>query len=94
MFLEKAYAKYYGSYAAIEGGNSYIALGDLTGAPSYFHSTNKENAFDLINEGNENCFIMVAGTKATPNMKENYGLVPGHAYSLIGAAKVTDHYGN
>jgi len=26
-------------------------------------------------------------------MKENFGLLPGHAYSLIGAAIVTDNDG-
>jgi hypothetical protein len=33
---------------------------------------------------------MAAGTIANSNLKEIYGLVGGHAYSLIGAAKVTD----
>lgn len=33
MLLEKAYAKVYGSYKNIEGGNPAIAMRDLTGAP-------------------------------------------------------------
>lgn len=33
MLLEKAYAKVYGSYLNIEGGNPAIAMRDLTGAP-------------------------------------------------------------
>lgn len=67
---------------------------DLTGAPSFYHNSNVEDAFDLINEGNENCYIMVAGTKSDSTMKENYGLIPGHAYSLIGASTVTDKDGS
>lgn len=31
--LEKAYAKIYGSYEIIEGGNPAFAMRDLTGAP-------------------------------------------------------------
>jgi calpain-15 len=33
MIMEKAYAKMYGTYERIEGGNPAMALRDLTGAP-------------------------------------------------------------
>jgi len=41
MILEKAYAKVFGSYQAIESGLSGIALNALTGAP--FEYLNKDS---------------------------------------------------
>jgi calpain-15 len=34
MLIEKAYAKMYGNYEVIEGGNPAHAMFDLTGAPT------------------------------------------------------------
>ena len=41
MILEKAYAKVYGNYEHIVGGQPYEAIKDLTGAPgqSFSHKT-------------------------------------------------------
>ncbi len=40
IILEKAYAKFYGSYSNIISGNPCDALRDLTGAPSFKYFLN------------------------------------------------------
>ena len=53
MVLEKAYAKFYGSYADIKSGHSINALRDLTGAPSFDYLKSKEDVWwEKMNEGN------------------------------------------
>lgn len=42
MFLEKAYAKLYGTYEKIEAGLAGNALRDLTGAPSEYFIRDNE----------------------------------------------------
>ena len=63
MVIEKAYAKFYGCYANIEGGWSERCLRDLTGAPSHrYVIADIEDAWDKINEGNKSNYVMVADT--------------------------------
>jgi len=51
--LEKAYAKFYGSYYDITGGWPEIALRDLTGYPSYsYRNEDTDDAWEKINEAN------------------------------------------
>ena len=47
MLLEKAYAKVYGNYEHIIGGQPYEAIKDLTGAPGYSLSHKKTNIDEL-----------------------------------------------
>ena len=64
LLLEKAYAKAYGSYLTIEGGDPKIALRDLTGAPT--ESLNGEKDFgklwDFVHEAEKNNWIICCYT--------------------------------
>ena len=82
MLLEKAYAKLYYGYLNIgQGGVSYRALQNLTGAPGeriYFSKA--ENLWKKIAEFDQKKFIMTTGAASNSN-----GLRSCHAYSLLGA---------
>jgi hypothetical protein len=49
MLLEKAYAKMYGNYERINGGQPYEAIKDLSGCPgqSFTHRSEKIKMLDL-----------------------------------------------
>ncbi|CAD8104986.1 unnamed protein product [Paramecium sonneborni] len=93
MLLEKAYAKVYGSYLNIEGGNPAIAMRDLTGAPY----ENKENGsaqefWDYCEQNHEQGFLLTAYTKEAElvNHENELGLLAGHAYAILKLANVQD----
>ncbi len=59
--IEKAFAKLFGSYHAIESGIEKDALRDLTGAPSFSHDIrklDKEKIWEIIDEGDQKGYIM------------------------------------
>lgn len=63
--MEKAYAKAYGSYWEIVGGDPVHALRDLTGAP-YDRIENFQNmnaAWSQLKEANAKKFMMTCFTK-------------------------------
>ena len=95
MVVEKAYAKFHGSYEIIEGGWPDLCLRDLTGAPSYSYNNDIEDAWEKINDGNKLNYVMVAETKHDDihHNISDYGLVAGHAYTLLGTATVQDSNG-
>jgi len=67
LLLEKAYAKAYGCYEHIVGGQPYEAIKDLSGAPgqSFSHknkSITPESIWDKLNYANRMQFIMTCGT--------------------------------
>ena len=98
MLLEKAFAKCNGSYAAIRSGFPYEAMIDLTGAPykdfnladplvtksiSDGSLWTKLRKYDSLN------YVMTLSTPGVDHTTEGGdrtggGLVPGHAYSLLG----------
>ncbi len=47
MLLEKAYAKVFGSYQAIESGLTGIALNALTGAPFEYLNKDSKSSIDI-----------------------------------------------
>jgi len=83
-FLEKAYAKSHGSYAAISGGWIAEAFLDLTGAPTMSYQLHHENGFDArafwykLMSYHHQRLPMGCGTSSSAQ-----GIIGMHAYSII-----------
>lgn len=94
--LEKAYAKLNQNYDRIIGGDASVALRDLTGLPVYTINPERDGAFEEIHGYNQANYPIVtgcckkAGTKIAGKVETSgsYGLVSGHAYSLLNSAVV------
>lgn len=69
LFLEKAYAKVYGSYEKIVSGLSGEAFRDLTGAPSesfeFNGSKDADRIYKIIYENLKKNYTVTTGSKAT-----------------------------
>lgn len=94
MLLEKAYAKAYGNYHRVVGGDPVHALRDLTGAPferiEDMKSKSPDEVFNRIARAEKAGYILCCytqGTHITEEQQSN-GLVSGHAYSLLRAEEV------
>ena len=97
MLLEKAWAKINGGYLNIIGGRVREALECLTGFGSRTFSLIdlddiSKNAIirEVANAENSHCFV-TCGSKDDESIEE-FGLVPGHAYSIIGLNTITTVY--
>lgn len=88
--LEKAYAKFYGSYGAIEGGHASEAMTDFTGGviERYVLRRAPANLFTIILKGHERGSLVSVAVNRTEHLtefKRSKGIVEGHAYSLTKA---------
>lgn len=105
-YIEKAYAKAFGSYQALDGGNEVEALRDLTGAPYEVidgdHLTNVDATWRKIATSNNKGYAMVCSILPDSNeeidppaeeVKRTDGLFEGHAYSLLACCIVPDKDG-
>lgn len=106
LLLEKAFAKYNGSYATLASGKPFEALIDLTGAPWYeFRFTDKVVQTNIANgslfrrlmQFDQQGFIMTITTPgldtqsmSTERNGPESGILPGHAYTLIDAAQLSN----
>lgn len=86
--LEKAYAKLTKTYADMNGGNEWEALRAMTGMPVEGYESDEltsSEIMDIITWADNKNYIMTAGCHHS-----QYGLVAGHAYSLIGVNSATN----
>jgi Calpain family cysteine protease len=105
MLLEKAFAKCNGSYAAIRSGFPHEAMIDLTGSPFKEFTLSDPVVEGMIGDGSLwSClvsydslnYIMTLTTAGVDHAtegggdREGGGLVPGHAYTLIGVKESGD----
>lgn len=95
--LEKAYAKFYGSYGVIKDGSASEAMTDFTGGIiERFvrkHLRDPTNLFGVIQKSLDQGSVVGAGIgclmdeEVSNNYLKSYGLIDSHAYSIT-AAKV------
>ena len=95
--LEKAFAKVFGNYAHIEGGNPVHSARALTGAPYSMHfnfngeyynyeDISVDDLWDLLVYHDGNDEIIQAGTPGNGNdqIKSDLGIANSHAYTVLG----------
>ena len=85
--LEKAYAKLYGSYEALKGGNTSEAFEDLTGGVSEIYKLKEapESLFSILENASIRGSLMSSAIEPNPEIPEEktpQGLIKGHAYSI------------
>ncbi|XP_078544929.1 calpain-6 [Lissotriton helveticus] len=96
--LEKAYAKFAGSYEALDGGNTADAIVDFTGAVTEpldllkgkyrEHITQRTTLFEDLLKVHKRGGLISCSIVGHETQTE-FGLVKGHAYSVTAVRKVT-----
>eukprot|EP01041_Mallomonas_annulata_P001607 gene1607-3102_t len=99
--IEKAYAKYYGSYSSLEKGFVHHALEDLTGAESQClflsnasRGPGKKALWDTLMRYRKNGFILGAGTGAAEQADKEIlemGIIFNAAYTIYEVREVDEH---
>mmetsp|Transcript_22702 Transcript_22702/g.22453 ORF Transcript_22702/g.22453 Transcript_22702/m.22453 type:complete len:593 (+) Transcript_22702:160-1938(+) len=96
LLLEKAWAKRFGSYWAIDAGFTEDALRDLTGGPCETVFNEDEEMWDKIFNANKEDWIITAassGEEGNGDAVNEMGLVTLHAYAVIDAQVVRSKRG-
>lgn len=92
--LEKAFAKFHGNYVHIDGGWPVYSVRTMHGTPMetiYHNQTDKETLWNRIVAHDNDKDILQAGTPGGSDRYTNeYGLVQGHAYTLLGHAVLSN----
>jgi len=88
LVLEKAWAKLFGGYKSIEGGNQNEVIKAMTQAPVDFYNPpkmwdKKDQFWSKLVTATSNKWVIGAGTPNTP--PGNIGVMGGHAYAVLGA---------
>lgn len=98
MILEKAYAKLFGSYGAIDGGLVHFALADFTGGEPDMLTVTDAEVQPAVDDGSlfkkllkyaELGYLLGAGSPSGSDSDvSSLGVVQGHAYSLLQVKEV------
>lgn len=98
LLLEKAFAKLYGSYGRLIGGDCKHGLIDLTGCPTFSYDLTQDKIKEKIASGemwnrtsewDKSQYLITAATKELSAQKTSQvGLVKEHAYSVLRVVEV------
>ncbi|KAJ3432911.1 calpain-15 [Anaeramoeba flamelloides] len=99
--LEKAYAKIFGNYMAIEGGFVHLALANLSGGVPELIEMQKKEYVEQIQNGqlwskllnyHKHEFLIGTGSNAgSDSNKSKGGIIKGHAYSILKVVEMDGH---